>query len=260
VSSDLLRQARTARDTSDLRAWAVDLAWPDPETAGAGGEDDEDRVDPAAALEAVRAFEAAGGGGGPAFAAWVALHDFDAGPGVDAVDLVTIHSAKGREWPVVIVAGVDAAMFPAPASLKSRVRQEEARVLYVAMTRAMDKLALTWCERRNGTATSRSPVLPSLERVLPPGELGVIAPPRHLRRARPPTADPVLTRLTEWRSRAAHAAGVPPDFVLDDATLRRLATVRPTTQDELAGVEGVGPIAASQFGARLLPLLVDQPS
>jgi len=55
----------------------------------------------------VKAFEDAGGGNGRAFAAWMELNNIESAPEGDAVELVTMHAANGREWPVVIVAGVD---------------------------------------------------------------------------------------------------------------------------------------------------------
>lgn len=55
----------------------------------------------------------------------------------DTVKLVTMHSSKGLEFPVVFVAGLG--YLPS----KNQEEKEEARLLYVAMTRAMDELILT---------------------------------------------------------------------------------------------------------------------
>jgi len=55
----------------------------------------------------------------------------------DTVKLVTMHSSKGLEFPVVFVAGLG--YLPG----KNQEEKEEARLLYVAMTRAMDELILT---------------------------------------------------------------------------------------------------------------------
>lgn len=252
--TEFLREARRAQGADDLHAWAVDLAWP----IGADGRDtaEGEGTDPRIAAHAVRAFERAGGGGGKAFVAWAALNDLDAGPGVDAIELVTMHAAKGREWPAVIVAGIDTVGFPAPAAVRSPVRAEEARLLYVALTRAVDRLAVTWSLRRNGTRSERSPLLPSLDSVDPPSDAG-LTPHHFARLARPATTpeDLVFARLSEWRTRAALAAGVPPTFVLDDATLRRVAAARPSNVDQLAAIEGIGPMAARRFAPRVLAVI-----
>ena len=263
-ASALLRAARGAPDTAALRTWAVDLAWPaegEAATTDATGEIDlagetaADLDGARHAVDVVRAFEVAGGGSGRTFASWAALNDIDRGPERDAVELVTMHAAKGREWPVVIVAGVDTVGFPAPAAPRSPTRAEEARLLYVAVTRAVDRLAITWAERRNGVNASRSPLLPAFDPSVEPDE-PVPPPPELVRPRRPePTVDPVAARLTYWRAKAAQAAGVPPSFVLDDAALARVVTARPTDVEALAAVDGVGPILARRFADRILPLI-----
>jgi superfamily I DNA/RNA helicase len=58
--------------------------------------------------------------------------------------LMTIHRAKGLEFPVVIVPSLDNAMFPSPRSVDEGHIDEERRLFYVAMTRAQRMLILTW--------------------------------------------------------------------------------------------------------------------
>ena len=62
----------------------------------------------------------------------------------DAVTLITVHSAKGTEAPVCIVAGATQSNYPHFRSLGDQdAEEEERRVLYVAMTRAMNELIIT---------------------------------------------------------------------------------------------------------------------
>ena len=83
-------------------------------------------------------------GGIPGFLGWLtsALRGEDRSGG-DAVEIVTFHAAKGLEWPVVHVAGLEEGFVPIhharddPAAL-----EEERRLLYVALTRAEDLLAV----------------------------------------------------------------------------------------------------------------------
>lgn len=67
----------------------------------------------------------------------------------DAVQLMTIHSAKGLEFPLVVLAGVEEGMFPSNMSNEEPDRlEEERRLAYVGMTRAMQQLIITYAETR----------------------------------------------------------------------------------------------------------------
>lgn len=67
----------------------------------------------------------------------------------DAVQMMTIHTAKGLEFPLVFLAGVEEGMFPSQQSYEEPGRlEEERRLCYVGMTRAMQKLHITYAESR----------------------------------------------------------------------------------------------------------------
>ena len=66
-----------------------------------------------------------------------------------AVQLMTLHSAKGLEFPLVCMVGVEEGMFPSQQSSEESGRlEEERRLCYVGMTRAMRKLYITHAESR----------------------------------------------------------------------------------------------------------------
>ncbi|MBL4763692.1 MAG: DNA helicase II [Colwellia sp.] len=66
-----------------------------------------------------------------------------------AVQLMTMHSAKGLEFPLVFIAGLEEGMFPSQRSVEEIGRlEEERRLCYVGMTRAMSKLYLLHAESR----------------------------------------------------------------------------------------------------------------
>jgi DNA helicase-2/ATP-dependent DNA helicase PcrA len=70
-------------------------------------------------------------------------------PSLDRVTLMTLHSAKGLEFPVVFMAGMEEELFPHSRSSDGREElEEERRLCYVGMTRAMEKLYLTHARRR----------------------------------------------------------------------------------------------------------------
>jgi DNA helicase-2/ATP-dependent DNA helicase PcrA len=80
--------------------------------------------------------------------------------GADAVTLMTMHNAKGLEFPIVFITGLEDGLFPlARAFDDPPLLEEERRLFYVGITRAQQTLALTYAEerRRNGEFTRSKP-------------------------------------------------------------------------------------------------------
>jgi len=194
-----------------------------------------------------------------AFLEWVATAD-DAPrrAGRDAVDVCTFHAAKGLEWPVVFVAGVERGLVPIGHAATLEAQAEERRLFYVALTRATRVLRCTWAQERTFGSRpmprERSPFLDAVEAAA--AAVGVdapVSPPPPVLPARAPS--PVLTALRAWRSAAARAAGVPPTIVFRDDTLAALVEARPRHQAELVELPGIGPIKAARYGDDLLAVL-----
>ena len=75
--------------------------------------------------------------------------DRQAGEHDDAVQLMTLHSAKGLEFKLVFLTGMEESLFPHGRSMESASQlEEERRLCYVGITRAMRKLYLTYAESR----------------------------------------------------------------------------------------------------------------
>ncbi|MCV2392692.1 DNA helicase RecQ [Actinotalea sp. M2MS4P-6] len=68
----------------------------------------------------------------------------------------------------------------------------------------------------------------------------------------------LFERLREWRAAVAKEQGVPAYVVFHDATLRAMATERPTSLDDLAGVSGVGAAKLERYGDGVLELLAPE--
>jgi len=215
------------------------------------------------------------------FVRWLhATVQSEGGPaaGGDAVDIATFHAAKGLEWAIVHLAGLEDGYVPIAHARTPAAKAEEARLLYVAMTRAQRSLHLTWAEARTfGSKVverRRSPLLDPLVSRPPrptvePG--GPLTPPtpafaeevaaqRAALATRQRAAVPGLQALHDWRDAAARAARVPPDAVLTDHVLARIASARPTSVEELADVRGVGTILAHRLGDEILRALHEAPT
>ena len=81
-------------------------------------------------------------------------------PSADAVTLMTMHNAKGLEYPVVFITGIEDGLFPTSQSFDDPAKlEEERRLFYVGITRAEEKLYLTHSEsrRRNGEIVGAIP-------------------------------------------------------------------------------------------------------
>ena len=187
---------------------------------------------------------------------------------VDAVELCTFHAAKGLQWPIVHLVGLEDGLVPVAFARSRAAREEEQRLLYVAATRAQNELHVMWCRSRTvaNKRVERSPS-PWMEAFVgdhsadptptgPPSEVLEL-----LQRLKGPQSgegpagrvDELLTDLQQWRSAAARAARIKPSAVLKDGTLRRIAEQEPSSISELSAI--IGPNMADRFGPQLLEII-----
>ena len=77
----------------------------------------------------------------------------------ERVTLMTVHAAKGLEFPVVFIVGMEENLFPSQFAVRPQEVEEERRLLYVAITRAMEQCHLSFARQRfrNGSFTFASP-------------------------------------------------------------------------------------------------------
>ena len=135
-----------------------------------------------------------------AFLDHVALvSDLDAWDGERGVSLMTLHSAKGLEFPVIFLPGLEDGLLPHWNSQgKSEDLEEERRLFYVGMTRAKERLHLSCCRRRRIAGR-----LPGPARIAAPRR-GAGEPPRRL-----PRAPGSTRRSARARSRSSTAGRRP---------------------------------------------------
>ena len=88
----------------------------------------------------------------------------------EGVTLMTLHTAKGLEWPVVVMTGLEHGLFPlARAEEQPSGLEEERRLCYVGLTRAKDKLYLTWARARRRGGELRAGIASRFLKSIPPG-------------------------------------------------------------------------------------------
>ncbi|MDR0674161.1 MAG: UvrD-helicase domain-containing protein [Zoogloeaceae bacterium] len=80
--------------------------------------------------------------------ALIGLIDREGDATPDAVQLSTLHAAKGLEYPHVFLVGVEEGILPHREAVETGKVEEERRLMYVGMTRARQSLAIFYCERR----------------------------------------------------------------------------------------------------------------
>jgi len=138
----------------------------------------------------------------------------------DALTLITLHQAKGLEFPVVFLVGLEEGLLPHIRSLGDPERvEEERRLCYVGVTRARDRLYLVWAFRR-AQAGESGPNRPSrFLQDLPPGlvEAAVAEGPAPMRQrglepapapGAPPAPAPPPLRVGDWVRHARFGLGV----------------------------------------------------
>ncbi len=216
-------------------------------------------------------------------------------PTADGVTVTTLHSAKGLEWPVVFIIGAAEGNLPIVyADTEARI-EEERRLFYVGVTRAQDRLVITWSLTRPGSGRHRqasrflaamrtrgatgggtaSAGLVRQGRSAAAQESSGQKPPERCRvcgaglvtgRERtlgrclkcPGTSDEHLaTRLREWRDAEALRRGLPASIVLTDETLGAVEERRPATEQDLRDIPGFRPDKIASYGGQVLAIVAE---
>ncbi|MBM3638713.1 MAG: ATP-dependent helicase [Actinobacteria bacterium] len=168
------------------------------------------------------------------------------------VEVLTFHAAKGREWPAVLLAGVEPGLLPHSSARTDEAKREEARLAYVACTRAADRLLITWADTRGGNRAGPSPLI----RGIPTGEWSPAPPPDSVRERntkRRQTKDPRKTAVMTWRAHAARVAGLPEQSLITDSEIERILATQ--TIDEVSIMTVVGELRGRRLAPRIIAAL-----
>ena len=118
----------------------------------------------------------------PELVAFLSYASLEAGEGQaqageDGVQLMTLHSAKGLEFPLVFLAGLEEGLFPNAKSIEESGRlEEERRLAYVGITRAREKLVLSYAEARRIHGQEMYGIPSRFLREIPPALLHEVRP------------------------------------------------------------------------------------
>lgn len=202
---------------------------------------------------------------GREFAGWAHARLSDDARRIDAVTVSTIHAAKGLEWPVVHIVGCEEGSIPHVSARRREARAEEARLLYVAITRAALEVHLHWAGSRTIRGVrrerGRSPFLLGFEEATAEDD-HTAEPNGHEQLATlraaiggPPAPDVLLSALQAWRAGVARAARTAPEVVLADDSLRAIVELRPVTAEEVAAVPGIGAARAHRYAPQVIEIV-----
>lgn len=174
-------------------------------------------------------------------------------PTVQGVTLASLHAAKGLEWDAVFLVGVTDSTLPIAHATTPEQVAEERRLLYVGITRARERLTISWAAARSpGQRRSRrrSRFLDDLRPASP------AARPAKRRSVVPAAADAeTFARLRAWRKRQADAQQVPAYVVFSDSTLVAIADAAPASRTALARVGGVGAVKLERYADAVLAVV-----
>ena len=186
-------------------------------------------------------------------------------PDKAGVELATIHAAKGLEWDAVFLVGVAEGLLPISYAKTTAAREEERRLLYVAVTRARDLLSLSWARSRGADGRGKRKRSRLLDGIWP--EDARVGAPKKKARASTralnqafeeeasPQAIELFGRLKAWRLEVSRQAGVPPFAVFTDQTLRDIAQAMPKNTTQLRVIRGIGDVKVQRFAAPVLALV-----
>ena len=185
------------------------------------------------------------------------------------VRLATVHRVKGLEWPHVMVLSATEGLMP--HRLASDI-EEERRVFHVALTRCSESVAIiadgpkspfitemSWRSKLEPAGLpAESPAHPDRAAPSKPASPASKSQSPPIDEEAEPEAAAMFERLRQWRLERSKADEVPAFVVFTDATLRELARRRPTTDEALLAVPGIGPAKLAAYGEALKPVLADR--
>lgn len=185
------------------------------------------------------------------------------------VTFSSLHAAKGLEWDTVFLTGISEGILPISLAETPAEIEEEKRLLYVGVTRAKQRLFISYACARGAGRVQKRRVSRFLSGMWPAETANAIAKTGQRKKSSTSTKDRVQAEIVEldatsaelfaqlkaWRKEAAAERSVPAFVIFGDSTLVEIAKAQPRTLTQLRLIRGVGEVKLEAFGTAVLRLV-----
>ncbi len=206
----------------------------------------------------------------------VASDDSESGAGAgsgDEVEILTLHAAKGLEWKIVHLCGVEEGFHPIAHANTELALGEERRLFFVGLTRAEEELHISWARNRSlGSKRSRKPstYIKELSNLLDPTPFKFVSDTKALsQRIRAFLSSRNVTdhqrntterekscadKLDSMRRNIAKTNDSKPEIVLSDDAIAALVSIKPKSIQDLDKIPQVSSIVIDRFGEQIIEI------
>ena len=202
--------------------------------------------------------------------------DSESGAGAgsgDEVEILTLHAAKGLEWKIVHLCGVEEGFHPIAHANTELALGEERRLFFVGLTRAEEELHISWARNRSlGSKRSRKPstYIKELSNLLDPTPFKFVSDTKVLsQRIRAFLSSRNVTdhqrnttdrekscadKLDSMRRNIAKANDSKPEIVLSDDAIAALVSIKPKSIQDLDKIPQVSSVVIDRFGEKIIEI------
>tara|TARA_Y100000768_G_scaffold162326_1_gene121426 strand:+ start:3514 stop:5241 length:1728 start_codon:yes stop_codon:yes gene_type:complete len=191
----------------------------------------------------------------------------------DEVQILTLHAAKGLEWKIVHLCGVEEGFHPIAHANTELALAEERRLFFVGLTRAEEELHITWARNRSlGSKRNRKPstYIKELSNLLDPTpfkfdsdtkvlsqRIRAFLSSRNVTDHRRSTTDNekiCIDELDSMRRNIAKANDSKPEIVLSDDAIAALVSLKPKSIQDLEKIPQVSSVVIGRFGEQIIKI------
>ena len=202
--------------------------------------------------------------------------DSESGTGAgsgDEVEILTLHAAKGLEWKIVHLCGVEEGFHPIAHANTELALGEERRLFFVGLTRAEEELHISWARNRSlGSKRSRKPstYIKELSNLLDPTPFKFVSDTKVLsQRIRAFLSSRNVTdhqrnttdrekscadKLDSMRRNIAKTNDSKPEIVLSDDAIAALVSIKPKSIQDLNKIPQVSSVVIDRFGEQIIEI------
>ncbi len=191
----------------------------------------------------------------------------------DEVEILTLHAAKGLEWKIVHLCGVEEGFHPIAHANTELALGEERRLFFVGLTRAEEELHISWARNRSlGRKRSRKPstYIKELSNLLDPTPFKFVSDTKVLsqrirtflssrnvtdhQRNTTDTEKSCADKLDSIRRNIAKANDSKPEIVLSDDAIAALVSRKPKSIQDLDKIPQVSSVVIDRFGEQIIEI------